>query len=131
MKCIKPSSRLIYSFRNKIGRVRQVVINELDPSGLGLDDQEFIELFGSPGEDLSGYVVVIYNGSNGLSNLTFDLSGMAMNDEGFFLIGGPALTQADYVHPGTNWLQVGQEGVALYDADAASFPDGTPVTSEE
>ncbi len=109
----------------------QVVINELDPSGVGLDDQEFIELFGNPGEDLTGYAVVIYNGSNGLSNLTFDLSGMVINDEGFFLIGGPALTQADYVHPGTNWLQNGPEGVALYDADASSFPDGTPVTSED
>ena len=26
---------------------------------------------------------------------------------------------------------MGQEGIALYDADAANFPNGTPVTNED
>jgi hypothetical protein len=30
----------------------------------------------------------------------------------------------------TNWLQVGQEAVALYDA-SSDFPNGTPVTNED
>ena len=42
----------------------QVVINEFDPSGPGMDTEEFVELYGAPGEDLSGYALVIYNGSN-------------------------------------------------------------------
>ena len=55
-----------------------------------------------------------------------------MHDEdGFFLIGGPNLTGADFTVDQTNWLQVGQEAVALYDASGADFPNGTPVTDED
>ena len=50
---------------------------------------------------------------------------------GFLLIGGPGFPDADVVIESTNWLQVGQEGIALYDADAANFPNGTPVTDED
>ena len=108
----------------------QLLINELDPSGPGIDTREFIELYGSPNEDLSGYVVVVYNGSNAQSILTIDLMGQTTNAAGFFLIGGPELPEADIVFDAPNWLQVGQEGVALYDAVAADFPNGTPVTNE-
>lgn len=108
----------------------QVVINEFDPSGPGIDTQEFIELYGEPGLNLTGYAIVIFNGSNGQSNLTVDLAGQFLNDEGFFLLGGPGLPNADIVLESTNWLQVGQEGIALFDADAANFPNGTPLTDE-
>lgn len=109
----------------------QIVINELDPSGPGIDDMEFVELFGPAGTDLSGFTLVIYNGSNSQSNNAFDLNGYSLDENGFFLIGGPALTDADFVVSQTNWLQVGQEAVALYDAEATSFPNGTPVTDED
>ncbi len=109
----------------------QIVINELDPSGPGIDDMEFVEIFGAPGQDLSGYTVVIYNGSNALSNNTFDLSGYSLDENGFFLIGGPNLPEADLTVDQTNWLQVGQEAVAIYDAAATGFPNGTPVTGED
>ena len=109
----------------------QIVINELDPSGPGLDDVEFVELFGSPGEDLSGFIVVIYNGSNAQSNNTFDLNGYVLDENGFFLIGGPNLIGADFTVDQTNWLQVGQEAVAIYDASSADFPNGTAVTDED
>jgi hypothetical protein len=56
----------------------QIVINELDPSGPGIDDMEFVELYGVPGVDLSGITVVIYNGSNALSNNAFDLTGYSL-----------------------------------------------------
>ena len=109
----------------------QIVINELDPSGPGIDDMEFVEIFGAPGQDLSGYTVVIYNGSNALSNNAFDLSGYSLDENGFFLIGGPNLSEADLTVDQTNWLQVGQEAVAIYDASATGFPNGTPVTDED
>ena len=109
----------------------QIVINELDPSGPGIDDMEFVELYGVPGVDLSGITVVIYNGSNALSNNAFDLTGYALDENGFFLIGGPNLAGADFTVDQTNWLQVGQEAVALYDASGADFPNGTPVTNED
>ena len=109
----------------------QIVINELDPSGPGIDDMEFVELYGNPNDDLAGFTVVIFNGSNAQSNNTFDLTGYSLNANGFFLIGGPNLPQADFVVNQTNWLQVGQEAVAIYDANASDFPDGTPVTNED
>lgn len=109
----------------------QVVINEFDPSGPGIDTDEFVELYGTPGLDLSGYSLVIFNGSNGQSNLTVDLNGLALDENGFLLIGGPGLMGADVQIDATNWLQVGQEGIALYDADASNFPNGTPVTDED
>lgn len=109
----------------------QVVINEFDPSGPGIDTEEFIELYGAPGIDLSGYSLVIYNGSNAQSNLTIDLNGLSLDANGFLLIGGPGLPDADVVIESTNWLQVGQEGIALYDADAENFPNGTSVTDED
>ena len=113
------------------GANAQVLINELDPSMQGVDDREFVELIGNPNEDLSGFIVVVFNGSNGQSNLTIDLNGYALDDAGFFLIGGPAMTDAGLVINETNWLQVGQEAVAIFDADAALFPDGTPVTNTD
>lgn len=109
----------------------QVVINEFDPSGPGIDTEEFIELYGAPGIDLSGYSLVIYNGSNAQSNLTIDLNGLSLDANGFLLIGGPGIPDADVVIESTNWLQVGQEGIALYDADAENFPNGTSVTDED
>ena len=60
----------------------QVVINEFDSSGPGTDTEEFVELFGAPGEDLSGYALVIYNGSNAQSNLTVDLTGLSSMPRG-------------------------------------------------
>ena len=101
----------------------QLVINEFDPSGPGIDTEEFVELYGSANQDLSGFVLVIFNGSNAQSNLSIDLSGYNLNADGFFLIGGPGLSSADIVIESTNWLQVGQEGIALYDADISSFSE--------
>ena len=105
-----------------------VLINEFDPSGPGMDSEEFVELYGPPGQDLSGLCLVTYNGSNAQSNLTIDLSGQSLGADGLFLIGGAGITNADIYVESTNWLQVGQEGIALYAANAADFPNGTPVT---
>lgn len=109
----------------------QVLINEFDPSGPGIDTDEFIELFGTPNQDLSGYVVVVYNGSNNLSTVSYDLTGYSLDENGFFLIGGSGLDETDIAVQSTNWLQVGQEGIAIYDTDASNFPVGTPVTNED
>ena len=74
----------------------QVVINEFDPSGPGTDTEEFVELYGAPGEDLSGYALVIYNGSNAQSNLVVDLTGFSLDANGFLLVGGPGFPEASF-----------------------------------
>ena len=41
-----------------------VVINEIDADQSGTDGASFIELYGTPGTSLTGYTLVLYNGSN-------------------------------------------------------------------
>ena len=65
----------------------QIVINELDADQSGTDTAEFIELKGTPGASLDGYVVVLFNGSDNLSyNNAFDLDGKTFDANGFFIL---------------------------------------------
>ena len=59
----------------------QVWINEFHYDNSGGDVGEFIEIAGTAGVDLTGYSLVLYNGNNGLSYNTIDLSG-TIDDEG-------------------------------------------------
>ena len=62
-----------------------LVINEVDVDNPGTDNQEFIELYGTPGASLDGLVVVVYNGSNDDVEQAWDLDGYV------WLVGGDAL----------------------------------------
>ncbi|VAW64149.1 Extracellular deoxyribonuclease PA3909 (required for catabolism of external DNA) [hydrothermal vent metagenome] len=107
----------------------ELVINEVDADTAGADKSEFIELFdgGTGGLDLSGYVIVLYNGKNDKSYLTLDLNGLQTDINGYFVIGNAAVTRADLIIPDGK-LQNGADAVALYLASAADFPNGTPVS---
>ena len=63
-------------------------INELHYDNAGADVNEFVEVAGPAGLDLSGYELVLYNGSNGTTYDTQVLSGI-LDDEG---AGGGALS---------------------------------------
>ncbi len=52
-----------------------VFINEIHYDNTGTDSGEFIEIAGPAGTDLSGYSIVLYNGSGGASYRTDALSG--------------------------------------------------------
>ncbi len=56
-------------------------INELHYDNVGADVNEFVEVAGTAGLDLTGYSIVWYNGSNGASYGTTNLSGV-IDDEG-------------------------------------------------
>ena len=56
-------------------------INEFHYDNDGADFGEFIEVAGTAGLDLSGYSIVLYNGSNGTVYNTINLSG-SIDDEG-------------------------------------------------
>ena len=111
-----------------------ITINELDADQSGTDSAEFIELYdgGLGGSSLSGYSLVFYNGSNDQSYRTVDLNNYTTNAEGYFVICGndSLVAHCDLeLATNTNLIQNGADAVALYQADASGFPNGTQVTN--
>jgi len=108
----------------------EVIINEVDSDTPGTDVAEFVELYdgGLGNTSLDGYVVVFFNGANDLSYAAFDLDGLTTNAGGFFTLGNAAVPGVDLVFA-NGGLQNGPDGVAIFSANAADFPNGTPVTT--
>jgi cytoskeletal protein CcmA (bactofilin family) len=106
-----------------------VIINEIDSDTPGSDTMEFIELYSQNGGnvDLSGLVLVFYNGSTDVSYKTISLDGYSTNANGFFVIGNAAVPNVDIVMA-NNLLQNGADAVALYAGTRSAFPNGTPLT---
>ncbi|MBX7251236.1 MAG: Ig-like domain-containing protein, partial [Candidatus Promineofilum sp.] len=106
-----------------------VLINELDSDTPGSDTAEFVELYdGGAGEtDLSGLVLVFYNGSDDRSYYAVDLAGVATDDDGYAIIGSAALAGA--VTLPASVIQNGPDAVSLYEGDADDFPSGTALTT--
>lgn len=105
-------------------------IVEIDADQTGTDEMEFIEILtGSPNFSLNGYIVVFYNGSDNESYRTIDLTGFTSDANGYFLIGGDLVTDADITIGPDNTIQNGADAIAIYQDSAANFPDDTPVTS--
>jgi hypothetical protein len=62
--------------------IPELWINELHYDNNGSDADEGVEVAGTAGGDLSGYSVVLYNGSNGMSYGTVSLTGTLPNQGG-------------------------------------------------
>ena len=111
-----------------------IVINELDADTPGSDTAEFVELYdgGVGNTPLDGLVVVFFNGSGDASYEAFDLDGQTTDENGFFVLGNPGVTDVDLAFdPGSfGALQNGADAVALYQGDAADFPNDTLVTTD-
>ncbi|MEO1050397.1 MAG: endonuclease/exonuclease/phosphatase family protein [Bacteroidota bacterium] len=109
-----------------------VLINEIDADGVSSDEDEFIELYdgGVGNTSLDGLVVVLYNGSTDVSYRAIDLDGFTTNTQGYFVLGNAAITQAEIVFPNST-LQNGADAVALYEADATDFPNGTAISTTD
>ncbi|RJS25913.1 hypothetical protein DRW03_05440 [Corallococcus sp. H22C18031201] len=110
--------------------VIDLLISELDADQVGNDTKEFVELStGVPGVNLSGYVLVFYNGANNQSYLAVDLN-TTTDAGGRVVVGNPgAMTPAPVLTFANGLLQNGEDGVAVYQNTAASFPNNTPVTA--
>ncbi|XLS27385.1 T9SS type A sorting domain-containing protein [Flavobacteriaceae bacterium M23B6Z8] len=108
-----------------------LIINELDADTAGSDVEEFVELYdgGTGNTSLSGYILVLYNGNGDTSYNTIDLNGFTTNAEGYFVVGNVGVANVGLVVPG-NTFQNGADAIALYQAAAASFPNGTAVTTD-
>jgi phosphatidylserine/phosphatidylglycerophosphate/cardiolipin synthase-like enzyme len=109
----------------------QFVINEVDVDQTGTDTQEFIELKGTPGFSLSGYVMVLFNGNNATeaSYFALGLTG-SIPASGYFVIGNPLVPNVNQiVDPGASGaFQNGADAVAIYQGTAAAWPNGTSPT---
>jgi predicted extracellular nuclease len=111
-----------------------VLINEVDADQAGTDSAEFVELFdgGTGNTDLTGLVLVLFNGNGDTSYQAFDLDGFTTSGSGYFVLCGDAGNVANCdldVSPDTNLVQNGADAVALFVGDAVNFPNGTPVTT--
>lgn len=130
----------------------QVAINEVDYQNPGTDSTEWIELTGKAGTDLTGYSLVLINGSDGSVYNTAALSGSIPadftsawgGDGGFFVVGTFDTTTAavfgspDLTPPGwtTNQIQNGSPDlIQLYDASGTLLDEweyassvGTSIT---
>lgn len=56
-------------------------INEIHYDNVGTDTNEGVEIAGPAGTDLSGWTVVLYNGTGGVKYKTLDLSGVISNQQ--------------------------------------------------
>ena len=87
-----------------------VFINELHYDNTGVDQNEAVEVAGSAETDLTGWRLVLYNGSDGSDYFSQELSGVIPDQGGGFgtvLIGLPT----------ANFQNGGPDGLALVDAD--------------
>lgn len=111
----------------------QVSINELDADTPSTDDEEFIELLtATPNASLNGYVLVLFNGStNGgdSSYFALDLDGLTSDVNGITLIGSNGVSPVPDFILFDNTIQNGADAVAIYQANASDFPDGTLATT--
>jgi len=89
-------------------------LNEIYVSHSGFDDQEFIEIVGTPGTPLGGYVVVVVEGdssSSGFGNVdrAVDLSSTGIPTSGYFVLGDTQVPNVNLVVGSSNIYENGTE----------------------
>ncbi len=96
-------------------------INELDPDQISTDTLEFVEIStGVPNLALSGYALVLYNGSNDLSYDARDLTATT-DANGLVLLGSATMSPIPVIT--FSALQNGQDAIAVLQGAAATFPN--------
>jgi len=106
-----------------------LIINEVDCYQPG-DSLEFVEIYdgGVGNYPLDGFAIAFYDGSTDQIYYSVDLNGYTTDTAGYFVLGNPAITEADINFP-VGTLQNGADAVALYKEEATNLPVGTPVTT--
>lgn len=106
------------------------VINEADTDTPGADKLEFIELKGNPNESADGFSLVFFNGDatgGPASYKAVSLDGATADANGYLLVASNPEWNPQVVMP-DGFLQNGEDGIALYQASASAFPNGTRPT---
>jgi cysteine-rich repeat protein len=121
-----------------------LIINEVDYDGIGIDTDEFIEIYNGTGApvDLTGYALVFVNGSGNAPYRTVDLSSAGtLADQQYLVVGsatvmviGSAL-KVNFTLATDNIQNGSPDGVALVDTvtmklvDALSYEGGITMTT--
>jgi hypothetical protein len=110
----------------------QIVINEIDADQSGTDTEEFIELLWTPNTALDGYVVVLFNGSDDKSYMSYDLDGKTTDANGLFILATTSIASGSDIDMGTdNKVQNGADAVAVYLGDDTDFPNDTVISTTD
>ena len=108
IKCFLISCVLAFGLASTAQAQTSVFINEIHYDNSGTDANEAIEIAGPAGTDLTGWTLVLYNGSNDLVYNTTSLSATLIDDSNGF-----GFTTITYP---TNGIQNGApDGIALVD----------------
>ncbi|MEK6675037.1 MAG: IPTL-CTERM sorting domain-containing protein [Planctomycetota bacterium] len=99
---------------------RNVHLNEIFASHAGTDDQEYIEIVGTPGESLKNLVLIVVEGecdfNCGTLDVVVDLSAYSIPADGYFVIGDSAVANVDLVTGATNFLENQTQTYYLFSA---------------
>jgi hypothetical protein len=107
-----------------------LVINEAFTSMTGTDTQEYVELCGTPGMDLSSYSLITIEGdspASGLVDKRWNLSGV-MPADGFFVIGCNAVANVDLAIGASDQFENGSETILL--VQNCTVATGTDVDTD-
>ena len=99
---------------------QDIHLNEIYASHAGTDDQEMIELFGTPDMVLDNLMVLIVEGDStnaGILDRAWDLTGYVMPSDGYFLMGDTAVPGIDYDLGSDNNIENGTETFYLVQAN--------------
>jgi len=88
-------------------------INEWVSNDISTDDYEFIELYGSPGEDLTGLSIILIEGEStkGMIDQVINLDGYFTDAAGYFVVGDPLVLPDLEMTPG--WIENGGNNIIL------------------
>ncbi|XP_070578841.1 uncharacterized protein [Ptychodera flava] len=110
-----------------------IVINELNADNPGTDDQEFVELFNTENYQvqLQNYVLVFYTGSSDTAYAVIALpNDQTIPARGHFVVGSSNIIPTpDLILDGSISIQNGEDAVALYYGNPASYTIGMSVTN--
>jgi hypothetical protein len=98
-------------------------INEIYASHTGTDDMEFIELKGTPLLKLDGYMVLVVEGDStgaGTLDRAWDLKGLSVPADGYFVLGDTAVSAKDFDIGASNRIENGTDTFYLVKTGDAS-----------
>ncbi|MCA8955914.1 MAG: hypothetical protein KDC87_07560 [Planctomycetes bacterium] len=95
-----------------LASAQTIQINEIYASHAGTDTDEFIELKGTPNMKLDGYMVLVVEGEGtgaGTLDRAWDLTGLTMPNDGYFVLGDDTVTNVDFKLGASNAIENGTE----------------------